>query len=151
MEYAQIVGHTVPAVITGKPIALGGSLGRGDATARGGFYLLRHLADGLKLGKSLRVAVQGFGNAGRNSIARPSLIRTIRTTPKGRRVDPLPAAAGRATCRARPVRRRQRRHRDRLDWKRHPRHAGGHAMVVTVKERASDWIGRRWLGPSAWM
>jgi glutamate dehydrogenase (NADP+) len=65
-EYAQIVGHTVPAVITGKPIALGGSLGRGDATARGGFYLLRHLADDLKLGKSLRVAVQGFGNAGQH-------------------------------------------------------------------------------------
>lgn len=63
-EYAQIVGHAVPAVITGKPIALGGSLGRGDATARGGYYLLRHLADDLKLQKSLRVAVQGFGNAG---------------------------------------------------------------------------------------
>jgi len=65
-EYAQIVGHAVPAVITGKPIALGGSLGRGDATARGGFYLLRHLADDLKLGKNLRVVVQGFGNAGQH-------------------------------------------------------------------------------------
>ena len=65
-EYAQIVGHAVPAVITGKPIALGGSLGRGDATARGGFYLLRHLADDLKLGRNLRVAVQGFGNAGQH-------------------------------------------------------------------------------------
>jgi len=63
-EYAQIVGHAVPAVITGKPIALGGSLGRGDATARGGFYLVRHLADDLGLGKTMRVAIQGFGNAG---------------------------------------------------------------------------------------
>ncbi|MBN9262171.1 MAG: Glu/Leu/Phe/Val dehydrogenase, partial [Hyphomicrobium sp.] len=63
-EYAQIVGQAVPAVITGKPIALGGSLGRGDATARGGYYLVRHLADDLKLGKVMRVAVQGFGNAG---------------------------------------------------------------------------------------
>lgn len=63
-EYAQIVGETVPAVITGKPIALGGSLGRGDATARGGYYLVRDLADELGLGGTMRVAVQGFGNAG---------------------------------------------------------------------------------------
>ncbi|MGE0152067.1 MAG: Glu/Leu/Phe/Val dehydrogenase [Reyranellaceae bacterium] len=63
-EYAQIVGQTEPAVITGKPIALGGSLGRNDATARGGYYLVRHLAKDLGLGRTLRVAVQGFGNAG---------------------------------------------------------------------------------------
>ncbi len=63
-EYAQIVGQTEPAVITGKPIALGGSLGRGDATARGGYYLVCHLSADLGLDKSLRVAVQGFGNAG---------------------------------------------------------------------------------------
>lgn len=65
-EYAQIVGQAVPAVITGKPIALGGSLGRGDATARGGFYLVRHLAGDLGLGQTLRVAIQGFGNAGQH-------------------------------------------------------------------------------------
>ncbi len=65
-EYAQIVGKHEPAVITGKPIALGGSLGRGDATARGGFYLVRHLAQQLGLAPSLRVAVQGFGNAGQH-------------------------------------------------------------------------------------
>jgi glutamate dehydrogenase (NADP+) len=65
-EYAQIVGQAVPAVITGKPISLGGSLGRGDATARGGYYLLRHLAPELRLGNSLRVAIQGFGNAGQH-------------------------------------------------------------------------------------
>lgn len=65
-EYAQIVGRAEPAVITGKPIALGGSLGRGDATARGGFYLVRHLAEDLGLSKSMRVAVQGFGNAGQH-------------------------------------------------------------------------------------
>ena len=65
-EYAQIVGHAVPAVITGKPIALGGSLGRGDATARGGYYLVRHLAEDLGFGKTMRVAVQGFGNAGQH-------------------------------------------------------------------------------------
>lgn len=65
-EYAQIVGHTEPAVITGKPIALGGSLGRDDATARGGYYLVRHLASDLGLGQGARVAVQGFGNAGQH-------------------------------------------------------------------------------------
>ncbi|HMM64786.1 MAG: Glu/Leu/Phe/Val dehydrogenase [Mesorhizobium sp.] len=63
-EYAQIVGQASPAVITGKPIALGGSLGRGDATARGGYYLVRHLAGDLGLDGQLRVAIQGFGNAG---------------------------------------------------------------------------------------
>ena len=65
-EYAQIVGQHQPAVITGKPIALGGSLGRGDATARGGYYLVRHLADDLGLNGTMRIAVQGFGNAGQH-------------------------------------------------------------------------------------
>ena len=64
-EYAQIVGQHEPAVITGKPIALGGSLGRSDATARGGYYLVRHLAKDLGL-NGLRIAVQGFGNAGQH-------------------------------------------------------------------------------------
>ncbi|MGE4431017.1 MAG: Glu/Leu/Phe/Val dehydrogenase [Sphingobium sp.] len=63
-EYASIVGRVSPAVITGKPIALGGSLGRDDATARGGFYLLRHLEKELGVSPGARVAVQGFGNAG---------------------------------------------------------------------------------------
>ena len=63
-EYGQIVGHVSPAVITGKPIALGGSLGRNDATARGGFYLVRHLAKELGLDHVHTVAIQGFGNAG---------------------------------------------------------------------------------------
>lgn len=65
-EYAQIVGQHEPAMITGKPIALGGSLGRGDATARGGYYLVKHLAGDLKLGETMRVAIQGFGNAGQH-------------------------------------------------------------------------------------
>jgi len=65
-EYATIRGEPVPAVITGKPIALGGSLGRGDATARGGYYLVNHLAGQLGLGAGMRIAVQGFGNAGQH-------------------------------------------------------------------------------------
>ncbi|MHB1456812.1 MAG: Glu/Leu/Phe/Val family dehydrogenase [Armatimonadota bacterium] len=64
-EFSKINGHYTPGVITGKPIALGGSQGRGDATARGGMYTVREAAKhlGIDLSKS-KVAVQGFGNAG---------------------------------------------------------------------------------------
>ncbi len=65
-EYASIVGEATPAVITGKPIALGGSLGRDDATARGGYYLVQRLAQQLGLEPGARVAIQGFGNAGQH-------------------------------------------------------------------------------------
>lgn len=64
-EYAKMVDSSEPAVITGKPVSLGGSLGRDDATGRGGYILLRHLEKGLGLspdGKN-RVILQGFGNA----------------------------------------------------------------------------------------
>lgn len=64
-EYATVVGHPCPDVITGKPIPLGGSLGRDDATARGGFYVLDHLAEDLGCnGASRRAVIQGMGNAG---------------------------------------------------------------------------------------
>jgi glutamate dehydrogenase (NAD(P)+) len=65
-EYACLVGHGVPGVITGKPIPLGGSQGRGDATARGGMYCIREAAKvlGIDLAAST-VAIQGYGNAGR--------------------------------------------------------------------------------------
>lgn len=67
-EYATIKGEPHPGVITGKPIALGGSLGRDDATARGGFYLTRHLTERLGLpAEGLSVVVQGFGNAGQHA------------------------------------------------------------------------------------
>ena len=63
--YSMHAGYTVPGVVTGKPISLGGSEGRTEATARGCVYTIveaaRHL--GMDLTKS-RVAVQGFGNAG---------------------------------------------------------------------------------------
>jgi len=65
-EYAQIIGQPAPAVITGKPVTLGGSLGRNDATARGGYYLVRHLASKLGLNGSMRIVIQGFGNAGQH-------------------------------------------------------------------------------------
>jgi glutamate dehydrogenase (NAD(P)+) len=64
-EYSKIVGYNAPGVITGKPIPLGGSAGRGDATARGGMYTIREAAKilGLEL-KGATAAIQGYGNAG---------------------------------------------------------------------------------------
>jgi glutamate dehydrogenase (NAD(P)+) len=64
-EYETMVGHHHPGVITGKPIPLGGSEGRGDATAMGGIYVTREAAKQLNIdlrGKTM--AIQGFGNAG---------------------------------------------------------------------------------------
>jgi glutamate dehydrogenase/leucine dehydrogenase len=63
--YSQEKGYSVPGVVTGKPIAIGGSEGRGEATGRGCAYVIREAAPhiGLKL-KGASVAVQGFGNAG---------------------------------------------------------------------------------------
>jgi glutamate dehydrogenase (NAD(P)+) len=64
-EYATIVGHNAPGVITGKPISLGGSLGRGDATARGTVYCAIEAAKVLGIDlKGATVAIQGYGNAG---------------------------------------------------------------------------------------
>ncbi len=64
-EYSVIRGHMVPGMITGKPLPLGGSAGRGDATARGGIYTVREAAKvlGLEL-EGAKAAVQGYGNAG---------------------------------------------------------------------------------------
>ncbi|RWY77316.1 Glu/Leu/Phe/Val dehydrogenase [Rhizobium leguminosarum] len=65
-EYSTIVGKKTPAVITGKPVALGGSLGRDDATARGAYYIMQHKAHVVGLKHGARVAIQGFGNAGQH-------------------------------------------------------------------------------------
>ena len=64
-EYEAIVGEHHPGVITGKPLPLGGSMGRGDATARGGIYVTREAAKQLGVALSGKtMAIQGFGNAG---------------------------------------------------------------------------------------
>ncbi|HYS71976.1 MAG TPA: Glu/Leu/Phe/Val dehydrogenase [Thermoplasmata archaeon] len=58
-------GFPVPGVVTGKPLAIGGSLGRDEATARGAMYATREAAKRMKINlKGATVAVQGFGNAG---------------------------------------------------------------------------------------
>jgi len=63
--YSMQKGYSVPGVVTGKPIALGGSEGRGEATGRGCAYTIREAAKdaGVRV-KGGTVAVQGFGNAG---------------------------------------------------------------------------------------
>jgi glutamate dehydrogenase (NAD(P)+) len=63
--YSMQVGHAVPGIVTGKPVTIGGSLGRREATGRGVYFCVQEALKllGLPLEK-LRVAVQGFGNVG---------------------------------------------------------------------------------------
>ena len=63
--YSMQKGYSVPGVVTGKPVSLGGSEGRGEATGRGCAYVIREAAKdaGIRV-KGGTVAVQGFGNAG---------------------------------------------------------------------------------------
>jgi len=67
-EYETIVGEKHPGVITGKPIPLGGSQGRDDATARGGIYVTQEAAVAYDIHlKGRTMAIQGFGNAGQHA------------------------------------------------------------------------------------
>ncbi len=64
-EFEILKGYHDPGVVTGKPIILGGSLGRGNATAKGGMYALHEAAKKLNINLiGATVAIQGFGNAG---------------------------------------------------------------------------------------
>ncbi|HEX3271308.1 MAG TPA: Glu/Leu/Phe/Val dehydrogenase, partial [Ktedonobacterales bacterium] len=63
--YSMHHGYSVPAVVTGKPLAIGGSEGRNEATATGAVAVLKMAAEEKKIPiRDLRVAIQGFGNAG---------------------------------------------------------------------------------------
>jgi len=63
--YSMTRGHLVTGVVTGKPLALGGSLGRNEATGRGTFITTEAAAQHLRIPlKGAKVVVQGFGNAG---------------------------------------------------------------------------------------
>ena len=66
--YSMNVGYSVPGIVTGKPIEIGGSRGREEATSRGVMYIAREAAkaEGMSL-KGATVAVQGFGNVGWNA------------------------------------------------------------------------------------
>ncbi|OGY89524.1 MAG: hypothetical protein A2677_03265 [Candidatus Komeilibacteria bacterium RIFCSPHIGHO2_01_FULL_52_14] len=64
-EYVKLTGDPKGrATFTGKPVADGGSLGRDTATAQGGWYVLEAFMKKMKSGPGLRIAIQGFGNAG---------------------------------------------------------------------------------------
>ncbi|MEE9368776.1 MAG: Glu/Leu/Phe/Val dehydrogenase [Pontiella sp.] len=66
-EYSTIRRQHSPAVITGKPVSMGGSVGRSDATGRGAYYCIRELAKKLAMDPlTTRIAIQGFGNAGQH-------------------------------------------------------------------------------------
>jgi len=66
--YSQLVGYRVPAVVTGKPISLGGSAGRTTATSRGVIVAAKEAAKAFKKEmEGLGVVVQGFGNVGANA------------------------------------------------------------------------------------
>ncbi|MBN1544273.1 Glu/Leu/Phe/Val dehydrogenase [Candidatus Woesearchaeota archaeon] len=65
-EFEKIKGEKLPGLITGKPVELGGSLGRDVATAQGAAYVFREAAEEYDLPAGATVAVQGFGNAGMN-------------------------------------------------------------------------------------
>ena len=63
-EYEKIAGKHEPGVITGKPVEVGGSLGRTEATGLGGFYVLEQLRKVRNLPQNITIAVQGVGNVG---------------------------------------------------------------------------------------
>src|ERR1700686_2000196 len=72
--YSMHEGNPVPQIVTGKPVSLGGSAGRKEATGRGVAYLVNRTFEGLQIkSDAARVAVQGFGNVG--SIAAQQLHR----------------------------------------------------------------------------
>ncbi|RLG17069.1 glutamate dehydrogenase [Nanoarchaeota archaeon] len=64
-EYEKIVGKHEPGAITGKPLSLGGSQGREEATAQGAVYVLQEAVKTFDI-RGKEVAIQGFGNAGMN-------------------------------------------------------------------------------------
>lgn len=63
-EHERILKRRAPGAFTGKPLELGGSLGRDAATSQGGLYILQKYLAQQKFGSEITVAIQGFGNAG---------------------------------------------------------------------------------------
>jgi glutamate dehydrogenase (NAD(P)+) len=68
--YAMTVGHAAPGVVTGKPVSIGGSEGRADATGRGVMFVIEEACKVKKISlRGATVAIQGFGNVG-SAVAR---------------------------------------------------------------------------------
>jgi len=66
--YSMSAGYSVPSVVTGKPILIGGSKGREEATSRGLMYTTKEAAKALGMDlKGARIAIQGYGNVGYNA------------------------------------------------------------------------------------
>lgn len=70
-KYSSMIGYTEPSVVTGKPLSLGGSVGRDQATGRGCYIVIKEAIEYLSKHKNLKLdsdnitcAIQGFGNAG---------------------------------------------------------------------------------------
>src|SRR6266478_1906929 len=77
--YSMHVGHTTTSVVTGKPVELGGSLGRREATGRGIMIAARESAKHVGFNiKGARVAIQGFGNVG--SVSADLLVKEVGAT-----------------------------------------------------------------------
>jgi len=64
--YSMTVGYSVPGVVTGKPLEIGGSEGRHHATGLGVYYIIEEIVEHFKIGnhKDIKIAIQGFGNVG---------------------------------------------------------------------------------------
>ena len=103
--YSQQVGYAVPEIVTGKPVVLGGSLGRKEATGRGLVYVIQLAAEQIKLDlKHATAIVQGFGNVGSHAarflaelgtrIVAVSDVNTAVYNPRGLSVDALAAYVG---------------------------------------------------------
>ena len=84
--YSMHVGHTSTAVVTGKPVEMGGSLGRREATGRGVMIVTREAAKHLGLDlKGASIAIQGFGNVG--SVSADLLAKAGRADRRGHRLE----------------------------------------------------------------
>ena len=93
-EYYTIVRKNVPGVITGKPVHLGGSLGREAATGQGALFVLERWVERSGLDRrEMRIAVQGFGNAGAHfaCLATKQDIASSRSPIPGVQCIPMPA------------------------------------------------------------
>ena len=104
--YSMNKGHSVLGVVTGKPLAIGGSLGRDEATARGALYVIKDaLAEEDRGFEGLRVAVQGFGNVGTASRADARTRRARVWSPSPTRVAASTTRRGSTCPRSSPTRR----------------------------------------------